>query len=215
MSNEVFSVKKEAKKNKQTNNSEKRKKRKICKNNTTTATKTETDNKTNTCSYRRCLVKISVLKNFTKFTGKHLCRSLFFNKVAGIRHRCFPVNFAKFVRTPFLQNTSGLLLLNKKETYFHQIDQNELAVHTQQTNACSKSAQPLGTGVKYGKIYKDTRTTSLSIYSSGVFIVNFKHMLHLLLVFYCCLRRGNILGSLQVNFNQKQSFADVLQNSYS
>ena len=68
MSNEVFSVKKEAKKNKQTNNSEKRKKRKICKNNTTTATKTETDNKTNTCSYRRCLVKISVLKNFTKFT---------------------------------------------------------------------------------------------------------------------------------------------------
>ena len=27
-------------------------------------------------------------------------------------HRCFPVNFAKFLRTPFLQNTSGRLLLN-------------------------------------------------------------------------------------------------------
>ena len=26
-------------------------------------------------------------------------------------HRCFTVNFAKFLRTPFLQNTSGLLLL--------------------------------------------------------------------------------------------------------
>ena len=26
-------------------------------------------------------------------------------------HRCFPVNFAKFLRTPFLQNTSGWLLL--------------------------------------------------------------------------------------------------------
>ena len=26
-------------------------------------------------------------------------------------HRCFPVNFAKFLQTPFLQNTSGLLLL--------------------------------------------------------------------------------------------------------
>ena len=26
-------------------------------------------------------------------------------------HRCFPVNFAKFLRTPFLQNTSGRLLL--------------------------------------------------------------------------------------------------------
>ena len=27
-------------------------------------------------------------------------------------HRCFPVNFAKFLRTPFLQNTSGRLLLD-------------------------------------------------------------------------------------------------------
>ena len=26
-------------------------------------------------------------------------------------HSCFPVNFAKFLRTPFLQNTSGRLLL--------------------------------------------------------------------------------------------------------
>ena len=44
-----------------------------------------------------------------------------FNKVAGLRpatllkkrlwHRCFPVNFLKTLRTPFLQNTSGRLLL--------------------------------------------------------------------------------------------------------
>ena len=26
-------------------------------------------------------------------------------------HRCFPMNFEKFLRTPFLQNTSGRLLL--------------------------------------------------------------------------------------------------------
>ena len=26
-----------------------------------------------------------VLRNFEKFTGKHLCQSLFFNKVAGLR----------------------------------------------------------------------------------------------------------------------------------
>ena len=44
-----------------------------------------------------------VLRNFAKFTGKHLCQSLYFNKVAGLR----PVNFAKFLRTPFLQNSSG------------------------------------------------------------------------------------------------------------
>ena len=31
---------------------------------------------------RRCSVKKGVLRNFTKFTRKHLCRSLFFNKVA-------------------------------------------------------------------------------------------------------------------------------------
>ena len=29
--------------------------------------------------------KKSVLKNFAKFTRKHLCQSLFFNKVAGLR----------------------------------------------------------------------------------------------------------------------------------
>ena len=46
--------------------------------------------------------KKGAFKNFAKFTGKHLCQSLFFNKVAGLRHRCFPVNFAKFLRTPFL-----------------------------------------------------------------------------------------------------------------
>ena len=34
-----------------------------------------------------------------------------FNKVAGLRHRCFPVNFVNILKTPFLQNTSGRLLL--------------------------------------------------------------------------------------------------------
>ena len=29
--------------------------------------------------------KKGTLKNFVKFTGKHLCQSLFFNKVAGLR----------------------------------------------------------------------------------------------------------------------------------
>ena len=61
--------------------------------------------------------KKNVLENFTKPTGKRLCQSFFFNKVARLRpatlskkklwHRCFPVSFVKFLRTPFLQNTSG------------------------------------------------------------------------------------------------------------
>ena len=55
--------------------------------------------------------KKGVLRNFAKLTGKHLCQSLFFNKVAGLRpatllkrrlwHRCFLVNFLKFLRTTF------------------------------------------------------------------------------------------------------------------
>ena len=30
-----------------------------------------------------CSIRKGVLRNFAKFTGKHLCKSLFFNKVAG------------------------------------------------------------------------------------------------------------------------------------
>ena len=65
--------------------------------------------------------KMGVCRNFAKFTGKHLCQSLFFNKVAGrpatllkrrLWHRCFPVNFAKFLKTPFLKEHLQWLLLN-------------------------------------------------------------------------------------------------------
>ena len=36
-------------------------------------------------SQRRCSMKKVVIKNFAKFTGKHLYQSLFFNKVVGLR----------------------------------------------------------------------------------------------------------------------------------
>ena len=36
-------------------------------------------------NHQRCSVEIDVLKNSAKFTGKHQCQSLFFNKVAGLR----------------------------------------------------------------------------------------------------------------------------------
>ena len=70
-------------------------------------------------SHQRC--SIGVLKNFTKFTGKLLCQSLFFNKVASLRpatllkkrlcQKCFPTNFVIFSRTPFSQSTSRWLFL--------------------------------------------------------------------------------------------------------
>ena len=65
--------------------------------------------------------KKTVLKNFAIFTGKHLCWSLFLNKVTGLQvvslqHRCFPVNIAKFVRALALKNISEHLLLNVTRT---------------------------------------------------------------------------------------------------
>ena len=72
-------------------------------------------------SHRRCSVRKGVIRNFAKFAGKHLCQSLFFNKVFLLKkrlwHRCFPVNFTKFLRTPFLRNTSGRLLLSFLRKY--------------------------------------------------------------------------------------------------
>ena len=71
---------------------------------------------------QRCSVKKYFLRNFAKFTGKHLCQSLFFNKVADLRpeallikrlcQRCFPVNFSRFLRTPFLTEHIQRLLLD-------------------------------------------------------------------------------------------------------
>ena len=67
-------------------------------------------------NHRRCSVKNGVLRNFAKFAGKHLCQSLFLNKVAGLRpaillkkrlwHSSFLLHLAKiskstsFYRTP-------------------------------------------------------------------------------------------------------------------
>ena len=76
-------------------------------------------------SQRRSSIRKGVLRNFAKFTRKPLCQSLFLNKVAALRpetllkkrlwHMCFPVNFAKFLRAPFLQNISRRLLLKRTE----------------------------------------------------------------------------------------------------
>ena len=56
--------------------------------------------------------KKGVLRNFTKFTGKHLCQILYFNEVAGLRRENrIPVNFAKFLKTTFLIEHHRWLLL--------------------------------------------------------------------------------------------------------
>ena len=67
-------------------------------------------------------MKKGVRRNFAKLTGKRLCQSPFFNKVAAnfikkeTLAQVFPVNFVKFLRTPFLQNTSGRLPLDFRKS---------------------------------------------------------------------------------------------------
>ena len=66
--------------------------------------------------------KKGIIRNFARFTGKHLSQSLFFNKVADLRPttlvkkrlrlRWFSVNFGKFLRKPFfIEHLCWLLLL--------------------------------------------------------------------------------------------------------
>ena len=71
---------------------------------------------------------VSFVKNFIKLTGKHLCQSLFLNKAAGLNitllkkrlwYRCFPVTFAKFLRTPFfIEHLGGCFC--KRRSQFSQ-----------------------------------------------------------------------------------------------
>ena len=76
-------------------------------------------------SHQRCSLRKVSRGNFAKFAGKYLCQGLFFNKVAGLKpatllkkriwHRCFPVNFEKFLRTSFfIEHLRWLLLWGTK-----------------------------------------------------------------------------------------------------
>ena len=58
----------------------------------------------------KCSVKKGVLRNFGKFTGKHLCQSLFFNKVAGFIKKetltqVFSCEFCKTSKNTFSYRT--------------------------------------------------------------------------------------------------------------
>ena len=62
----------------------------------------------------------SVLKNFANFTGKYLVGVFFYNAASlqscnvakmRLRHRCFPVEFEKFLRVPILKNIYQRLFL--------------------------------------------------------------------------------------------------------
>ena len=61
-------------------------------------------------THRRCSVRTGVLRNVAKFTGKHLCQSLFFNKVAGLQ--VFSCEFRDISNNKFFTEYLRLLLLS-------------------------------------------------------------------------------------------------------
>ena len=71
--------------------------------------------------------KKGVLRNFTKFTWKYLCWSLFFNKIAGLRPKTllkrdsntvvFRWILCSVLRTPFFTEPLWRLLLYKKKLW--------------------------------------------------------------------------------------------------
>ena len=65
----------------------------------------------NRSSHQRCSVKKGVLRNFTKFTGKHLYQSL----SRRFWHRFFPVNVVKFLRIAFYIEHLWWLLFDKTQ----------------------------------------------------------------------------------------------------
>ena len=72
--------------------------------------------------------KKSALRNFVKFPGKYLYQSLFFNKETKacnfIKKDSGLLNFTKYLRAPFLQNTSGRLFLE-----FRRIKNPTICIH--------------------------------------------------------------------------------------
>ena len=61
--------------------------------------------------------KKGVLRNFIKFTGKHLCQSLFFNKLAGLRPQA-----CKFIKKETLAQVFSCEFYEiSKNTFLHTI----------------------------------------------------------------------------------------------
>ena len=99
--------------------------------------------------------KKDVLRNFAKFTGNTCARASFLIKLQTwpatllkkrLWHRCFPVDFAKFLRTSFLQNTSGgcfrINTLWQKVSEQHNV-KFKISVYLREEEACNNKLNVL------------------------------------------------------------------------
>ena len=103
------------------------------------------------------LCRKGFLRNFTKFTGKHLCQSLFFNNVAGLRpatllkrrlwYRCSPVNFVKFQRAPFFIEHPRWLFLSHHQ-FVYSFKSFRFSLRSEKNFLCYFTSQILKLGHK-------------------------------------------------------------------
>ena len=68
-------------------------------------------------NHQRYSMKKVVLRNFAKFTGKHLCQSLFLNKIASLRSPCS--KHAQNLKVKWLQLDSNYRVWNSETCTWH------------------------------------------------------------------------------------------------
>ena len=112
-------------------------------------------------------------------------------------HRCFPVNFVKFLRTPFLQNTSGWLLL-----WFEKVENIIL----------------FETIIIFSRDYKNLPFSN-ELYQPEMNFIENKYLTDLLMIYVqdCCMQQHNIIRSSHRRCSVKKSvlrkFAKFTENT--
>ena len=103
--------------------------------------------------FERCSVRKGVPGNFAKFTGKHLCQSLFFNKVAGLRPEA--CNFIK-------KETLAQVFFCK----FYEISKNTFSYRTPPA-----AASPIGMKYLHSKDFEAGHTCFSFFHKDYVYIL--------------------------------------------
>ena len=144
-----------------------------------------------------------VLRNFAKFTGKHLCQSLFFNKVAGLKPLAFTSEFFEIFK-----NTYG-------DSFYCRSCRSKTRKDYNHAFLLDVSGLDFGYNIDQ-TIKRNTSETEITRqYSDFMFSLYFCHISCPRFIWigrYSCLERGafNHLKTFQM-----QSFADAPQNKCS
>ena len=91
------------------------------------------------------------IKDFTKFTGKQLCWSLFFSKVSGLtpatllkrrlQQKCFPTNFVKFLEHLFYKTLHDDFFILQFISQFHFAKKFYIFIQTKSVRKIDKNSQ--------------------------------------------------------------------------